>query len=95
MDLLPIYPRWGLDLPSILQVLALPTLVAFLLALWTWRGEWGGHALFGFGFFLLNLLPVLGLLKMNYMVNSWVADHFVYLPMIGLVGLTVRVGTTS
>ena len=89
MDLLPIYPRWGLDPPSILQVLALPTLVAFLLALWTWRGEWGRHALFGFGFFLLNLLPVLGLLKMNYMVNSWVADHFVYLPMIGLVGLTV------
>src|SRR6202044_2254052 len=46
-------------------------------------------ALFGFGFFMLNLLPVLGLVKMVYLEISPVADHFVYLPMIGLIGLVV------
>jgi tetratricopeptide (TPR) repeat protein len=35
----------------------------------------------------VNLLPVLGLIPMGYMRLSWVADHFVYLPMLGLIGL--------
>jgi hypothetical protein len=39
--------------------------------------------------FLVNLLPVLGLVKMRYLYISWVADHFAYLPMIGLIGLIV------
>ena len=89
INLLPIYPRWTLDLPSFLQVLALPALAVLLFGLWTQREGWGRHALFGFGFFLLNLLPVLGLVNMRYFNISWVADHLVYLPMIGLVGLVV------
>ena len=88
-NLLPTYPRWTLDLPSFLQVLALPALAVLLFGLWTQREGWGRHALFGFGFFLLNLLPVLGLVNMRYFNISWVADHLVYLPMIGLVGLVV------
>src|ERR1019366_2008308 len=43
----------------------------------------------GFGFFLLNLLPALGFARMTFMNISWVADHFVYLPMIGMIGLFV------
>ena len=89
VNLLPIYPRWTLDPPSFLQALALPALAVLLFGLWTRRGGWGRHALFGFGFFLLNLLPVLGLVKMKYMGISLVADHLVYVPMIGLVGLIV------
>src|ERR1019366_2510070 len=56
---------------------------------WTQRKGWGRHALLGFGFFLLMLFPVLGLIKMANLHISWVADHFVYLPMIGLVVLGV------
>jgi Flp pilus assembly protein TadD len=89
VDLLPIYPRWTLDPPSLLQVLTVPALAGLLFGLWTQRKSWGRHALFGFGFFLINLLPVLGLVKMRYMSFSWVADHLVYLPMIGLIGLVV------
>jgi len=87
IDLLPIYPRWTLDPPSILQVLTLPVLAAILFGLWTQRKGWGRHALLGFGFFLLNVLPVLGLVRMRYMIDSLVADHFIYLPMIGLIGV--------
>jgi protein O-mannosyl-transferase len=89
VNLLPIYPRWTLDRPSFLQVLAFPTLAALLFGLWTQRSGWGRHALFGFGFFLLNLLPVLGLVKMRYMDVSWVGDQLAYVPMIGLVGIIV------
>ena len=45
----------------------------------------------GVGFFLINLLPVIGLCRMTWMNVSWVADHLVYLPMIGLIGCTVAV----
>jgi len=89
INLLLIYPRWSLDQPSLLEVLTLPALAVLLFGLWTQREGWGRHALFGFGFFLLNLLPVLGLVNMRYLGVSWVADHLVYLPMIGLVGLVV------
>ena len=44
-------------------------------------------ALLGAGVFLLNLLPVLGLVPMAYLRISWVADHFAYLSLLGLAGL--------
>ena len=88
--LMPIYPRWNLDTPSFLQVMALPTIVVLLFGFWTQRKGWGRHVLFGFGFFLLNLLPVLSLVRMsNDTVLPSVADHLCYIPPIGLIGLIV------
>jgi tetratricopeptide (TPR) repeat protein len=51
------------------------------------RAEWSRHLLLGLGFFLITLAPVTGILPMAYHQISWVGDHLVYLPMIGLVGL--------
>jgi len=87
LELLPIYPRWELDPPSALQLLPLPLLAGILAWLWMKRSTWGRPALLGFGWFLLNVAPMAGLVPIGYMANSWVADHFVYLPAIGLVGL--------
>lgn len=64
-------------------------LAAVLGLLWWRRGDWGRHALLGLGWFLLNLVPVLGLLPMAYSRISPRADHFAYLPLVGLVGLFV------
>jgi tetratricopeptide (TPR) repeat protein len=89
INLLPVYPRWTFNPPTLLEVLAIPALAGALFYLWTRRGGWGRHALFGFGFFLLNLVPFLGLVKFQHMNLSLVADHFAYLPMIGLIGLIV------
>ena len=91
VDLLPIYPRWNLNPPSPSWFLTLPLLALTLAALWTKRETWGRHALLGVGFFLINLLPVIGLCRMTWMNVSWVADHLVYLPMIGLIGCAVAV----
>ncbi len=89
VDLLPIYPRWSLNPPSLSQVMTVPLLALTLAALWIKRATWGRHALLGIGFFLINLLPVIGLCRMTWMNVSWVADHLVYIPMIGLIGCAV------
>jgi tetratricopeptide (TPR) repeat protein len=62
-------------------------LAALAAACWRWRRTWGRHAILGLGFFALNLLPVIGLVTISYNHYSWVADHFAYLSIIGLVGL--------
>ncbi|MFZ4682757.1 MAG: tetratricopeptide repeat protein [Terrimicrobiaceae bacterium] len=85
--LLPIYPRWEVDPPSLWQFLPWPVIAAVLFWLWTKRNTWGRDVLFGLGFFLINLFPILGFITMSYMRITWVADHFVYLPILGLIGL--------
>src|ERR1022692_4589954 len=87
--LIPIYPRWALDKSWPFALLSGTFLAAALWLMCARRSGWGRHALLGFGFFLLNLLPALGFARMTFMNISWVADHFVYLPMIGMIGLFV------
>jgi tetratricopeptide (TPR) repeat protein len=88
-NLLPIYPRWVAENGLPFSMVALALLGLLIVGLWAWRGKEARCVGFGFGFFLLNLLPVLGFLRMKYQGVSWVADHFAYLPMIGLIGLVV------
>jgi tetratricopeptide (TPR) repeat protein len=63
--------------------------IAGIFWFWTRRKSWGRHALLGLGFFLIFLAPFLGFIEISYMKGSWVEDHFLYLPMIGLIGLVV------
>jgi len=85
--LMPIYPDWG-SAPSGLHPAVCALLIGVALALlWRRRGDFGRPALFGGGFFLLNLLPVLGLIPMSYFRLSRVADHLCYLPLLGIVAL--------
>ena len=73
-----------------MEWLAVPLLGGLIGLIWHLRQhDWARHVAFGIGFFLLMGLPTFGLVSMLYMRFSRVADHFVYLPMIGLVGLTV------
>jgi len=96
--LLPVYPRWSVSPPSLFQ-LSICLLVAAGLCWLAWafcrqerresqpgRG-WQRHVVFGAGFFFINLIPVLGFVPMSFLRLAWVADHFVYLPLVGLVGL--------
>jgi len=87
--LIPIYPRWDLKGAWPFALVSGAFLAVALGIICARRRGWGRHALLGVGFFLINLLPVLGFARMTFMNISWVADHFVYLPMIGIIGLTV------
>ncbi|MBU6327893.1 MAG: hypothetical protein KGQ89_09705, partial [Verrucomicrobia bacterium] len=90
VGLMPIYPRWAVDPPKLWMFLPWPVLLAA--AWWMWRNRdavfpprWGRHALFAAGFFLLMLAPVLGFVNISYMRITWVADHFIYVPMISVL----------
>ncbi|MDB4793594.1 tetratricopeptide repeat protein [Methylacidiphilales bacterium] len=89
VDLTTFYPRWSIDPSSLIHFLPWPILGGVIYWLWTNRAGWGRHALLGLGFFLLNLVPFIGLNSISYMVDTWVMDHFLYIPLIGLIGLVV------
>jgi len=87
VGLLLFYPRWTVNPPSPVQFL--PWLVLAGIAVWLWRKRegWGRHVALGLGFFLINLMPFMGFIPASYMNFSWVMDHFLYIPIIGLIGL--------
>ena len=89
VDLMTIYPLWKVDPPQPLQFLPWPILIGVVWYLWNRRATWGRHALLGLGFFLINLVPFIGLNAGSYMNYSWVMDHLLYIPIIGLIGLAV------
>ncbi len=97
--LVPIYPRWEVQPPQPWQLLPWPILIAATAWLWRRRGtadnpSWERHALMAFGFFVLMLLPIIGFVTISYMRITWVADHFVYLPMIGPIALVAAGAAT-
>jgi Flp pilus assembly protein TadD len=87
-ELLPIYPRWNTNPPNVWQVVLPWTgVLVVAAACWFKRNSIGKHLLFGLGYFAVMLLPILGFITISYMRISWVADHFVHLPLISIVAL--------
>jgi Flp pilus assembly protein TadD len=94
VKLLPIYPVWTVDPPSLLQFLPWPVLAGVIGWLWWKRESWGRHALLGLGFFLLNVAPFVAFGLAFHPRDTWVMNHFLYIPMIGLIGVVVAgIGT--
>lgn len=89
LELMPLYPRWPVSPAPVQGLLELATAGAALCLFWFQRRGWGRHVVLGLGFFVINLAPVLGFVRMAYSNFSWVADHLVYLPMLGLIALAV------
>ena len=90
LDLTPAYPAWTVNPYRLVQFLPWLVLGGVICWLWSKRETWGRHVLLGLGsFFLLNLGPFLGFLAISYMAMTWVFDHHLYSPIIGLIGLVV------
>ena len=89
VGLLPIYPQWVVNPPSFLQFLPWPVLGGVIYWFWIKRQDWGRNVLLGLGFFLINLAPFIGFNAASYMDFTWVMDHVLYIPIIGLIGLVV------
>ncbi len=88
IHLLAIYPRWpaGGALTAA-GVAGWAGVAAAFAWFWARRSGWGRHAILGFGSFLLNLAPALGLVPMAFLRISRVSDHFAYLGLASLAGL--------
>lgn len=89
VDLLTVYPQWPVDPGAWIEYLPWLVLPGIVYVLWKKRQGWGRHVLLGIGFFLLTLAPFLGFILVSYMSFTWVMDHYLYLPIIGLIGLVV------
>jgi hypothetical protein len=85
--MLPAYAQWNVDNPTLTQFLTWPILFGLFWWCWIRRNTWGKHVLLGFSFFLLCLLPFIGFHGVSYMRFTWVMDHFLYLPCLGLLGV--------
>ncbi|MBI5249794.1 MAG: tetratricopeptide repeat protein [Desulfomonile tiedjei] len=85
VGLVPVYPRWDITghvwlFSGLFAALAV---IAGLIA--KFRKRIDPVILWGLLFFLINILPVAGLVPFGHMGHSFVADHFMYLPMVGIV----------
>ena len=85
VGLMPVYPRWLKEQVTFWHLLPWVGLTFVVVLMWQNRHGWGRHAMLASGFFSLMVAPVLGFVPMSFMRVSWVSDHFLYLPMIGLV----------
>jgi len=79
--LIAIYPRWEIDAGQPLSYLPLLAVIIVPLLLWSKRESWSRPWFFAFTYFLIALLPVLGL------VDRYVADHYQYLGSMGPLAL--------
>jgi tetratricopeptide (TPR) repeat protein len=95
VNLMFVYPRWALDADSWLSWLPLVAAVAVAIRLWQLRRHgWANASLFGLGYFVIALLPVLGFFDIYYFRYSFVGDHFQYLASIGPLALLAAGATT-
>ncbi len=96
MDVTFVYPRWEITVATWGAWLPLAGAMAVGIILWRLRArEWARATLFGLGYFVAALLPVLGLFDIYYFRFSFVADHFQYLAGIGLIAPAVAGATAG
>jgi tetratricopeptide (TPR) repeat protein len=82
-DLAFIYPRWEIAAPGWPQLLAVLAVLAVLAASWAARARSRAPLAVSL-LFLGSLLPVLGFVNVYPFVFSFVADHFQYVPSLGI-----------
>jgi tetratricopeptide (TPR) repeat protein len=85
--LIAIYPRWEADAGAWFSYLPLLAVIVTGFILWLKRESWSRPWFFALGYFLVALLPVLGLLEHYFLRYSLVAFHFQYLAAMGPLAL--------
>jgi tetratricopeptide (TPR) repeat protein len=85
--LITIYPRWQIDAGQWISYLLLLGVIVILFILWLRHELWSRAWFFAFAYFVVALLPVLGLIDNPIFRYSLVFDHFQYLASIGPLAL--------
>ena len=89
VDYLLTYPKWQVDASTMTGYVSWLFFIGIGCWAWVKRATWGRHVLLGLGFYFLTLAPFLGFNPVSYMSFTWVMDHFLYLPLVGLIGLVI------
>ena len=87
-----IYPLWDVNPARWISYAPATVLVACFALFWWKRHTWGRPPLFGFGYFVVTLFPVLGFVDQGFYRFSLVADHWQYYSIIGVIALAVATG---
>ena len=94
IDLTLVYPKWQVNpghwISYVPGVIWLGSFVVF----WWRRKSWGRPLLFGLGYFVAMLFPVLGFFDQAFYRYSWVADHWQYYSIVGIIAVVVAGGQT-
>jgi tetratricopeptide (TPR) repeat protein len=85
-DILFTYPHWVVDSGVWRQYVYPLAMAGLVLALWLARG-WSRAPLAALLFFLGSLVPTIGFLTVYAFIFSYVADHWQYLPSLGVIAL--------
>jgi protein O-mannosyl-transferase len=93
VDLMFVYPRWPVGASTWPQGLFLLGTLTVLAAFWTIRRRSRAPLAVSL-FFIGSLFPVLGFLNVYPFVFSFVADHFQYIPSLGIIAATAALLTT-
>jgi tetratricopeptide (TPR) repeat protein len=92
VNLTLIYPKWEVDGSRWVSYVPGVILIGCLAVFWWNRKTWGRPLLFGLGYFVVMLFPVLGFFDQAFYRYSWVADHWQYYSIVGVIALAVAAG---
>lgn len=99
IHLAPIYPRWSVSAGDVRWWLAVAAWLLVIVGVVRGRRRIGALPLWGVAHFFIALAPALGLVSWGFMELSFVADHFLYLSLLGgglaLAVWAVRVAGTA
>jgi tetratricopeptide (TPR) repeat protein len=90
VTLIPVYPKWSIHPITLSVVLTWIASLAGVSYLWTRRTVLSRNIIFCLGYFIINLIPIVGIIPMYFFKYSWVADHFIY---ISLIGICILIGS--
>jgi hypothetical protein len=94
LDLCMIYPQWNPGAWGWAGWLPGIVLAGSVALLWWKRCGWGRPLLFGFGYFVVMLFPMLGFFDQGFYEYSMVADHWQYYSIAGVAALAAA-GTVA
>jgi tetratricopeptide (TPR) repeat protein len=92
VNLMVVYPKWSIDASRWVSYVPGIVLIGCLAWFWWKRQTWGRPLLFGLGYFVVTLFPVMGFFDQSFYAYSLVADHWQYCSIIGVIALAVAAG---
>ena len=84
-----VYPLWKVDALRWISWIPCVILIAAFAVFWWRRNSWGRPLLFGLGYFVVMLLPVLGFFDQGFYGYSLVSDHWQYYSIVSIIALIV------